>query len=712
MHVASLLAAAKRFETRVRRQRLVGFWAAMAPVLPAALLIICMAGFGLAQNTNSGDIRGTVTDTSGAVVPGVTVKLLNIDTGVAKELVTNSVGLYDAVSILPGRYKITFAKEGFGTVVRDGIILDVGAISVDVQLTVGVSQQEVVVTANAAQLKTETAEQATDMVAESMVALPNVGQDWQNFVKLLPGATGTPASGAGVANPGIGVAVNGTMPYYSSYVSDGASIRLPHSANIDSSLIFESVAEVQINTSTFGAQFGGGGNVFNIISKSGSNQWHGSAYEYLQNDALNARSFFDQQKARQRYNNYGGSVSGPIVKNKAFFFYDVDKIVNPNSSTQTASVPTQAMAQGVFDPTVFGTISDPTTGTPFPNNTIPQPRMDKVALAIQGFFPQANLPGLIQNNYRLLVPASNPQMKQFGRLDLNLSSQNRLTFSITEHGNHGGWGGVVSPMNLQTSTGEGYNAQISDVHTFGPSVVNEFRWGFVRQGNWFLPGSEGKGYPAKLGWQFAAADVFPNINIGGTGGNNTLNPQTSAIYIENSWSPSDTVTMIRGKHILHFGGEILMEQDNSTPWGNLNAGSFNFSGQFTNSNVGYADFLLGQVQSWSALVQGEAGMRSKNPSLFLQDDIKVRPNLTLNVGLRWEGHGGFSEVHDLWGTFDPTLPNPATKTPGAILFGANSGRSDIMASVNNVFFPALVLPGLRRANGRFAAALEFVEHRR
>jgi hypothetical protein len=278
-------------------------------------------------------------------------------------------------------------------------------------------------------------------------------------------------------------------------------------------------------------------------------------------------------------------------------------------------------------------------------------------------------------------------MKQFGRLDLNLSSQNRLTFSITEHGNHGGWGGVVSPMNLQTSTGEGYNAQISDVHTFGPSVVNEFRWGFVRQGNWFLPGSEGKGYPAKLGWQFAAADVFPNINIGGTGGNNTLNPQTSAIYIENSWSPSDTVTMIRGKHILHFGGEILMEQDNSTPWGNLNAGSFNFSGQFTNSNVGYADFLLGQVQSWSALVQGEAGMRSKNPSLFLQDDIKVRPNLTLNVGLRWEGHGGFSEVHNLWGTFDPTLPNPATKTPGAILFGANSGRSDIMASVNNVFLP-------------------------
>src|ERR1039457_5459164 len=171
MHVASLLAAAKRFETRVRRQRLIGFWAAMAPVLPAALLIICMAGFGLAQNTNSGDIRGTVTDTSGAVVPGVTVKLLNIDTGVAKELVTNSVGLYDAVSILPGRYKITFAKEGFGKVVRDGIVLEVGAISVDAQLAVGTTTQEVNVTANAALLKTETAEQSSTIASATMEAL-------------------------------------------------------------------------------------------------------------------------------------------------------------------------------------------------------------------------------------------------------------------------------------------------------------------------------------------------------------------------------------------------------------------------------------------------------------------------------------------------------------------------------------------------------------
>jgi len=669
--------------------------AALARVLSVTVLFCCVASIALAQNTNSGDIRGTVTDATGAVVPGATVTLLNTDTGVAKELVTNSAGLYDAVSILPGHYRITFEKSGFGKVVRDGIDLTVGAVSVDAQLTVGQTQQTIAVTGETVLLATETAEQATNLSARTMDSLPNVNQDWQNIVKMIPGASGTPATGqgsGGVSNPGVSMAINGTLPFYSSYLADGASIRLPHSANIGGDQIFESISEVQINTSTFSAVYGGGGDVFNIISKSGGNQWHGSAYDYLQNDALNARSFFDQKKGRVRYNDYGGAVSGPIVKNKMFFYFNVDRIAHPSTGTSTTSVPTPAMEQGIFDPITFGIISDPTTGLPFPNNTIPTTRFDPVAAKIQAYYPTPNLPGLIANNYRTLTASDNPSMKEFGRWDYNVSSKNRLTFSISEHGSHSISGGTVCPINCQHSTGDGYDAQLSDVHTFSPAIVNEFRWGFVRQGNWFTPGSEGLGYPAKIGFQFAKADVFPNIIINGTGGNRSLNPAdsaTSAIYIENSWNPSDVVTMIRGRHILHFGGEILAEQDNSTPWGNLNAGTFTFTGQFTNSTVGYADFLLGQAQAWSALVQGEAGMRSKNPSLFFQDDIKVRPNLTLNVGLRWEGHGGFSEVHNQWGTFDPTLTNPVTNTPGAILFGANSKRNLIMASVYDVFLPRI-----------------------
>ena len=658
----------------------------------AVLLAVAAASPSFAQNANSGDIRGTVTDATGAVIPGAKVTILNVDTGVTTELVTNSVGLYDAVSILPGHYRITFSKSGFSRVVRDGIVLTVGAISVDAELAVGGTQQEVVVTGDAVQLKTETAEQASTFAAATMDALPNVNQDWQNILVMIPGATGAPAMGqgsAGVVNPGVSMAINGTMPYYSSFLADGASIRLPHSANIGGDQIFESIAEVQISTSTFSAQYGGGGDVFNLISKSGTNQWHGAAYNYLENDVFNARSFFDVNKPRQRYNNYGGAVGGPILKNRMFFYFNVDRIAHPSQSTTTTTMPTAAMMQGVFDPAVFGVISDPTTGQPLPNNSIPTSRLDPVATKIQAYYPAPNLSG-ITNNYRTLISNSNPSMKEFGRWDYTITSQNRATFSISEHGGHSISGGTICPINCQHSTFDGYDAQLTDVHTFSPSTVNEFRLGFVRQGNWFTPGSEGLGYPAKIGWQFAQADVFPNIIITGTGGNRSLNPAdsaTSAIYIQNSWDPSDVVTMIRGKHILHFGGELLMEQDNSTPWGNVNAGTFTFNGQFTNSNVGYADFLLGQSQSWSALVQGEAGMRSKNPSLFVQDDIKVRPNLTLNLGLRWEGHGGFSEVHNQWGTFDPALTNPVTNTPGAILFGSANARHLIMASDYKLFLP-------------------------
>jgi hypothetical protein len=227
------------------------------------------------------------------------------------------------------------------------------------------------------------------------------------------------------------------------------------------------------------------------------------------------------------------------------------------------------------------------------------------------------------------------------------------------------------------------------VHTFSPAVVNEFRYGFTRQGNWFSPGSLGLGYPAKIGFKYAKADVFPNINITGTAGNNTLSPQTSAIYLQNAFDPSDVVTMIKGKHIMHFGGEFLMTQDNSTPWGNLTSGSFTFNGQFTQSNVGYADFLLGEAQAWSALNQGKAGMRAKDPSVFFQDDIKLRPNLTLNLGLRWEIHGGFSEVNNLAGSFDPTIINSKTNTLGAIWFAGNNGRDKIMATVYNVWLPRI-----------------------
>ena len=284
--------------------------------------ILCLGVLGLAQSTNSGDIRGTVTDPTGAVVPDASVVVLNVDTGVSSDFTTNAAGLYDTVSTLPGRYRITFSKVGFSTLVRDGITLQVGApLTVDAQLAVGGAEQKVEVNAEALLLKTETAEQSSSFLAQTMNELPNVSRSWTNMTKMLPGVTGS----------GTTLTVNGAMPYYANFQADGASTTLPHSANVDTSN-FEAVEEVQIETSTFSAQYGTGAVVYNQISKSGTNQWHGSLYEFVQNNALNDRNVYSPSVPISKFNNFGGSVAGPIRKDKAFFYFNTEKIYNNSLS--------------------------------------------------------------------------------------------------------------------------------------------------------------------------------------------------------------------------------------------------------------------------------------------------------------------------------------------------------------------------------------------
>jgi Carboxypeptidase regulatory-like domain len=671
-------------------------------IVLACCLLLCVAGVSRAQNTNSVDIRGTVTDATNSVVPDVEVTVTNDDTGVSKAFVTNGQGIYDTVSSLPGNYTVTFTKAGFEKLVHGPVALQVGSATIDGQLTVGASTQQVVVSSDVQQMHTENPEVENTFNTTALASLPNVTPNWQNFVKILPGASGAPRSNAGSSNPGVAMSINGTLPYYSSYLIDGGTVRLPHSANIDNQ-ITESIAEVSVVATSFSAQYGSGGNVFNLISKTGSSQWHGVAYEYLQNDALNARDYFNSgPKASLRFNNFGGSFSGPMVKDKLFFYFDYDQIVNPNQSTQITTVPTDAMKQGYFDPAVFGIINDPVTGLPFAGNQIPADRFDPVAVAIQKYYTEPNISGLVAQNYRYLQTGSGPSRITLGRLDYNMSDKNRINFTILVHAQPvTNTLNAIAPIDTQVNSGEGISAQVTDVYTFGPKLVNEAHYSFVRGGNWFLPGSLNKGFPATLGLQFSKVDMFPNITINGVGGNNnTLNPQTNAIYIQNAFDLSDVVTMVRGRNILHFGADLLMEQDNSTPWGNLNGASLTFTGQYTspNANVGYADFLLGDVQQWSALDQGSEGMRSKLPAFFAQDDLKLLPNLTINLGLRWEIHGGFSEQNNKAGSFDPTINNPVTNTLGAIWFAGANGRTQAIKTAYGNVLPRLGFAWTPRSN--------------
>jgi len=659
-------------------------------ILPSVLVLLCcVVSLGLAQNAGSGDIRGTVTDPSGAVIPGARVTLVETDTGVAKQLTTNDAGIYDAVSVRTGTYKLTFSKQGFGDFARDGVTVDVGVTTVNAQLTLGAAVQTVEVTGQATLLKTETGQQGTTLPKESMAQLPNVGQDWANFTKTLPGVEGS----------GAGVAVNGNMPYNSNFLTDGGAITYPQSSNVDTA-IFETVAEVQVNTAAFDAQYGIGGSVFNQISKSGTNAFHGAAYWYVQNDFFNARSFFSPVVPNLRWDDYGGSFAGPIRKNKIFFYFNADRTVNKSVSYPFNTFPTTGMQAGNFSGSAFPTVYDPATWngtkrTPFPTNQIPANRIDPLAAKLQTYFPTPTIPSAgLSNNWWAAQPSTSPLNRYFGRLDYNISDKHRITGSVMERDLPLHWSNPGCPIDCQNGDVDAQHVQVSEVWTITPSTVNEVRFSFARQGNWFNPYTINQGWPAKLGWNYAKADVIPNISIGGpiasmSWGNGAVN----ATLIEASLEPSDVLTMIKGKHIIKFGGEYLIEKDDSTIWGNVQSGQFTFSGVFTQAapfgsgGLGYADFLLGQVASWNATNSPAVSMRMKTPQVFVQDDIKLTPHFTVNLGLRYQVQRGWTELQNRLGEFDPTIQNSASGTLGAMWFAGNNGRTALQKPIYNIFLP-------------------------
>lgn len=691
----------------------------------AAALLFCACLFipsvGFAQNTNSGDVRGTVTDSTGAFISNAQVTVMNVDTNVTKSYVTNASGVYDTSSIVPGRYLLTFTRDGFQQFVRGPITLQVGMTTVNAVLSVGSVNQQVVVTADVPLLKTESGEQSITMESTTLESLPNIGQTWENFTILMPGVTGAAGSSQGSSNPGQSGASNGNLPY-SFVLADGASVTMPVSEN-GNAAVFETVGELQVSTSAFSAQYGVGGVIYNQITKGGTSNFHGAAYEYFRNDAMNAANFGFGNKItipKLRYNNFGGSIGGPILKKKMFFYFNVDKTSSITAgSSGYITVPTAAVMSGDF--TGFPTIYDPTTQvvsgstvtrTSFAQeygngNKIPAGMIDLVAKAIQAYYPtSSNHPasgkfvagtlssGIYTNNYYYAQAAPSPTIKFFGRLDYDITPTNRLTISTSQRNNaYTTPGSVQCPIQCTDTDNENKTAQISDVWNVNSRTINEARLGFV--GSLFFQSIESlnEDYPTKLGWQFAKANAFPSINTNNYYG---LGAGSNATYKQFVYDPSDVLTLLRGKHILRIGGEYQAFQANKTTWGNINPGSLTYTGAYTQSSNGatstgsdYADFLLGYSQSWNASVQPEFGARLKTPQMFVQDDIKFTPNFTLNVGLRYQLQHGWNEVKNNIRSFDPEVYNTATGTSGAMWYattGAN-GRKALQANILNNLMP-------------------------
>ncbi len=670
------------------------------------------AGLALGQNANTGEIKGTVTDPSGAVVSGVTVTITDVLTGVSTVTTTNSAGIYDVPSVPVGQYKITFSKTGFRNSVRDGITLEVQTIGIDATLQVGSISEEVVVHADAAQLETETSDQHLNLDTHAVSTAPIVGTDWRaEMIQLIPGVNA--GGGAGEAN-GQQAGVNGTQSYNIMFLSDGGPATAPRDFNGSNYYMpVDAIGEVSINSANAPPQYGGGLTSVNVIMKSGTNQWHGSAYEYIQNTAFNSRNFFDPApdvKSVEHWNTYGGSIGGPIVKNKLFFFFLYQR--NP-SSTPTSGLytyPTAAMAAGDFygvsgyntNPTFF----NPTTGVLIPAT-------DPVALKLQSYFPGANAPGWLPgcpgpanvgptvaqtcpqtiNNYVFNGSSPNTDTWYTGKADYDLSSKQRLSFSFNYFPTTTSYV-PADPLFPNDATAyeqgktDNLTGQLSHVFTIRPTMVNEFRVAGSRELDKYKPPSLNHNDPSTLGLEpaygtNAPANVFPHITLdegagvgsmvlGAGGGNGNID----ATLGEGIYAVSDILTLIRGKHTIKVGGEYDRLYQNYTSWGDIDSGHFEFNGSI--SGIPYADFLSGNVYGWYVYEADPTSAHSKGGALFASDDFKVSQHLTLNLGLRWQMLSGWTVTNNLFGNYDPVIPDPGQYSgtyPGGILFGGQSDKA-------------------------------------
>ncbi|MGB7284230.1 MAG: TonB-dependent receptor [Candidatus Acidiferrum sp.] len=673
------------------------------------LLANLFAPLARGQNSNTGEIKGTVTDPSGAVVAGVSVSIKNVQTGVVTPTATNQSGLYDVPFLSPGDYSVTFSKQGFRDFVRSGIVLQIQTLEIDGALQLGVATQEVVVSGAGPLVETETTGQHVDLSTQAVATAPVVGTDWRaELIQLIPGVNA--GGGAGEAN-GQGIGINGTQGYNVNFLADGSSATAPRDFN--SSNFYppvDSISEVSVNSGNAPAQYGNGLASINVITRSGTNEWHGSAYEFVQNTALNARGYQDhtQPKAVEHWNEYGGSVGGPVLKNKLFFFFDYQR--NPSSTPTSGlySYPTAAMEAGDFygitgatNPTYFGP-----TGTLLGT-------YDPVALKLQSYFPAATAPGWIAgcpgpanvsaavaqtcpaiNNYVFNGSSPNTSTWYTGKVDYNLSSAQKLSFSFNYYPNEVSYvpADPLYPNDATSySLGNNYDltGQLTYVYTISSTMLNELRVGASRELDKYVPPSLGKNDPTSLGLEPAYGtnapnNVFPKISIDAGAGGETgcyalgagcsENGNIDATLGEGVYNVSDVLTLIHGKHTIKVGGEFDRIYQDYTNWGDLSSGNFEFNGGVT--GIPYADFLSGDVYGWYVYTYDPTSAHTYSTSLFASDDYKLSSKVTLNLGLRWQAQTGWGVTDNLFGNYDPYLPNSADGGlyKGAILFG---GQSDL-----------------------------------
>jgi outer membrane receptor protein involved in Fe transport len=674
----------------------------------APLLLFLVALAPLAAQTPSASVVGRVVDATGAVIPGVAVKITNLDTNQVSSGITNGAGDYTVPYLNPGRYALDAEGPGFRTYKQGEFPLQVEqTLRIDIKMEIGATSDSVTVIDTPPVLNTESGARGDVTSNAELTEIPLNGRNFSDLAYLTGGVLPRGDGGDGQ------FAINGARADNVGFLLDGVNNTQRRNTSSMVSPPLEGVQEFKMITSGFAAEYGRfAGGVLSAVTKSGGNRVRGSLYEFLRNDALDARNFFDAGKSKLRQNQFGATLSGPIViprvyngRDRAFFLFTWESLRSISGSTQRGIVPQPAMLSGDFSKAVnaFGKpeqIVDPLAkNTPFPNNQIPLSRLDPVSLNIAAYYPAPNLIGSA-NNY-LAQGNSTSNFDNYGiKVDHMLGAGDRLTASTFWRRSDSNNPFQRSPVAIFNATNQplGLLAYIREIHTFTPSLFNEASINFSR-----LTQNQGLNH-SSFDWSAAAGFVggtknpvdlgLPYISVSGyidLGQAYDL----PKIWRYNNYQYADAVTWIHGRHTAKFGGDFLRYQYFNNDYQDLR-GRMTFLGRFTNDPM--ADFLLGYAQSSRRLLNvAQEYLFVSNYSAYAQDDFKVTPTLTLNLGLRYELMKPPSEKYNARSDFVPSLGRiviGGTGTLGQAAFNsliAQTGLSQYVAMASNVGLPSTLI---------------------
>lgn len=642
--------------------------------LVVVLGLTMISSIALAQVNSTGTISGRVIDSAGNVIAGADINIVEQQTNVENKFTTNDSGFYSAGFLKPGIYSIKVSANGFQSAVTSGLTLQVGQVlNQDFSLKVGQVSETVNVTTGAPLLNTESGELGNVISHEPVVQLPLNGRNFSQLALLVPGVNsgsvgGVRATGGGneTQRAGTSITANGARGSFNLYMINGIQ-------NVDQSVgtakVFpnlEDIQEFKVQIGNSDAQFAAGGAVVNVVTRSGSNAFHGSVFEFFRNSALDARGYFDAAKPPFQQNQFGAALGGPIRKDKLFFFADYQGLITHTAPTGIASVPTAAMRAGNFQG--FATIYDPATynpatktRTPFANNQINPSRFDPVAVNLLQILPLPNLPGNA-NNFRFNNLMVNKQRQYDVRVDYVISAKDSMfaqftngTADVTFPNTPVKINGVFNPLAFASGTGVGANrinhapsmqATLQETHMFSSMLVNELALGYTRFDLRVNPLDRGYNTAQMLGLQGAntASNAdgtgMSSLSISGFSGYSaSFQPE---IVPQNTIQISDSVMLSYGAHTFRFGFSGV---HNNFGFNQLSApsGALSFTGAYTNNGSssggsGFADFMLGLPVSStkSILPSGMPYISYTDFGTYAQDTWRITPRLTAVFGLRYD----------------------------------------------------------------------------